>query len=178
MRKALVMLGELSDGDIEWIARCGERQIFSSGKTLITQGVDTKWLFILLDGLATVNVSGHEVARLASGEILGEISMIDKQPPTATVTADIETTAIAIDKMRLAKKLNDDGAFAGRFYRAVAIFLADRLRATNMRLARGGTAPTAEEQDLADELSEDVLDKVYLAGAKFDKLLKHSLKAD
>ena len=50
MRKALVMLGELSDSDIEWIAKTGIRQILPAGSVIIAEGVEIKSLFIILTG--------------------------------------------------------------------------------------------------------------------------------
>lgn len=177
MRKALIMLGELSDSDIDWIAKVAVRRILPAGSVIIAEGREIQSLFIILEGLAVVTARGVELARLASGDLLGEISMIDKQPPAATVTADIETTLLALDRRQLAKKLRDDPGFGCRFYYAVAIFLADRLRSTNLRLAHSAAPQSIEEIRQGDELIEDVLDKVYLAGAKFDKLLKRSLGA-
>lgn len=178
MRKALIMLGELSDGDVDWIAKTAVRRILPAGSVIITEGRELQSLFIILEGQALVTARGVELARLASGELLGEISMIDKRPPTATVTAEIETILLALDRQQLAKKLRDDPGFGSRFYYAVAIFLADRLRSTNLRLASGGAPPTADDIEQGDELGDDVLDKVYLAGAKFDKLLKRSLRTE
>ena len=90
--------------------------------------------------------------------------MIDKQPPTATVTAETETTLLVLERRQLARKLSEDAGFASRFYHAVAIFLADRLRSTVARFGHGDAGPTAEEAEREDELGEDTLDKVFWPG--------------
>ena len=57
---------------------------------LIEEGKPLSVLYVLLDGQLSVSLAalgGKEVARLQSGEILGELSFLDSRPPTATVTA-------------------------------------------------------------------------------------------
>jgi hypothetical protein len=66
-----------------------------------------------------------------------------------------------------AQKLAADFAFASRFYRALCVFLADRMRAATQRLGYGDVLP-----DEQGELNENVLDNVHLAGARFDRMLK------
>ena len=66
-------------------------------------------------------------------------------------------------------KLASDPAFAARFYRALCVFLATRLRATTRRMGYGDNT---EDEDAKDELTDDLLDNVHLAGARFDRMLK------
>jgi len=72
MRKALVILGELSDGDMDWIAQAGRCCVVPPGTPIIVeqQAVDT--LFVILDGVATVTVRGVEVVRLAVARYWGK----------------------------------------------------------------------------------------------------------
>jgi len=39
MRKALFILGQLSDVDVEWIAHNGERRRLSDGEVIVREGV-------------------------------------------------------------------------------------------------------------------------------------------
>jgi hypothetical protein len=65
--------------------------------------------------------------------------------------------------------LKQQPAFAARFYRALAIFLADRLRSTAARMtADKGLRVNAV---MEDELDEGILDNVSLAGVRFERLL-------
>ena len=65
-------------------------------------------------------------------------------------------------------------ASASRFYRALAILLSDRLRATERRMAYGEqhSGLGDETTRLKDELDPVVLDQVSIAGERFDRLLK------
>jgi CRP-like cAMP-binding protein len=113
------------------------------------------------------------VAKLAAGDFIGEMSLVDSAPPSATVIAATGCTALFLDKQKLQRKLADDVAFASRFYRALAILLSDRLRATEKRMAYGEHQGLDDESvRLRDELDVGVLDHISMAGDRFDRLLK------
>jgi CRP/FNR family transcriptional regulator, cyclic AMP receptor protein len=69
----------------------------------------------------------------------------------------------------LRTKLSSDPHFAARFYRALCVFMADRLRQTTQRMGYGAAT---DDKHAKDELNEDLLDNVHLAGARFDRMLK------
>ena len=52
------------------------------------------------------------------------------------------------------------------------MFLADRLRSTIGRLGYGEEDSMDQDSEYEDELDLDVLDKVGLAGARFDWMLR------
>jgi CRP-like cAMP-binding protein len=175
MRKALVILGQLSDADMDWIAQAGSCRVVPPGTPIIVEQQPVDTLFIILDGLATVTARGKEVARLAAGEILGEMSLLETRLPTASVTSDTATTVLAVSHAALRRKLTDDMGFGCRFYHALAVLLAQRLRQTTISsIGYGVAGPSPPEAD--DEIDVGILDHVHLAGAKFDKLLKLSMR--
>ena len=177
MRKALIMLGQMSDGDIEWVARTSDRRTLPPSTTIIEEGQATQSLFIILDGSVSVVVNDTEIARLGIGEILGEISLIDARPPLASVVTRSETTVLVLDRAVLQTKLREDMGFGCRFYHAVAIFLAARLRDSVTRMGYGAPGALTSDEDLDDELDAEILDTLHLAGAKFDKLRHQTLRA-
>lgn len=185
MRKVLFLFGQLSDEDIEWMLDHGSRRSVPAGAVLIRQGVPIDAIFILLEGKLSVWLAGRterEIARLNAGEIVGEMSFLDARPPSATVKGLEEATVFAIPRTALAAKLAADLGFAARFYRALAIFLATTVRERHRSLVIGAEAHTAaapdalaeaeDGQDDADELDANVLDSVYLAGERFNRMVR------
>jgi CRP-like cAMP-binding protein len=160
MRKVLFIFGQLRDTDVDWLASHGRRRRLPANSVLITAGVSVETLYIVLEGEVQVLQprSGREIARLVAGEIVGEMSFIDTRPPSATVRAATDVVVYAISKQHLLQHLDDDVAFAARFYKAVATFLSDRVR----------KATAADEGESADELDDSVLDNLDRAGARFD----------
>lgn len=170
MRKVLYILGQLDDGDIEWLARSGRRFHPQARQVLIEEGKPASDLFFVLAGEVSIVVAGiGEVARLGRGEVAGEMSLVDSAPPSATVQAEAGALILAVDKRDLQNRLADNPGFAGRFYKALAIFLADRLRSTTQRMNKG--AGMGDDAVMEDELDEGILDTVSLAGARFEHLL-------
>jgi CRP-like cAMP-binding protein len=173
MRKALYILGQLSDSDVEWLARHGKRLHLGDGEVIVQEGRSVDALFIALAGQLRVTLrNGQEVALLRSGELVGEIAFVDSSPPSATVTAVGDAVVLSLPKSILQDRLHTDSAFAARFYRALAIFLADRLRATTRRLGYGASGDLDTEAVLEDELDVAILDTVSQAGDRFTRLLQ------
>ena len=173
MRKVLYILGVLSDLDVEWLARTGVRRRIAAGERLIEEGRPVQSIIFLLQGEFRVSTrTGGEIARLGVGEVVGEMSFVDSAPPSATVTAVGECLALFLERQAILKKLETDLAFASRFYRALALFLADRLRDTVGRLGYGKVEDSALPDSAKDELDTEVLDRVSMAGDRFDRMLK------
>lgn len=173
MRKALYILGQLNDSDVQWLAANGARRKLGKGQVIIREGAPVDSLFITLSGLLAVSLrNGQEVARLGAGELVGEIAFVDSAPPSATVAALAEAVVLEIRKEKLQARLAQDSEFAARFYRALAVFLADRLRATTRRLGYGKSGDLDNEGMLEDELDGTVLDSVSEAGERFRRLLR------
>jgi CRP-like cAMP-binding protein len=172
MRKVLYIFGLLTDADVHWIARTGVRRHLANGEIVIREGEQTDSLVFLLEGELLVTVDGlGQIARLGVGEIVGEMSLVDSAPPSATITAHGAGLALFVDKTRLMQKLERDEGFGCRFYRALAVFLADRLRAAR-RLPSGQSGIADEAAIVEDELDVGILDHVSAAGERFNRMLR------
>jgi CRP/FNR family transcriptional regulator, cyclic AMP receptor protein len=179
MRKVLFLFGQLNDDDVEWMLTAGVKRFVPAGEVLIEQGVPVDALFILLRGKLAVRLRGRhsperELARLDAGEIVGEMSFVDARPPSATVKALEDSVVFALSKAVLNRKLAADFGFAARFYRALAIYLSTTVRERHRDLGPGGEGGEEDGED-ADELDANVLDGVYLAGERFDRMVKRVL---
>jgi CRP-like cAMP-binding protein len=182
MRKVLFLFGQLNDDDVEWMLRAGTKRYVPAGGVLIEQGMPVDSVFILLEGRLAVWLKPRrgperEIARLNAGEIVGEMSFVDARPPSATVKAIEESTVFAISKTALNAKLAADQGFGARFYRALAIYLSTTVRERHRALGGSGVGEVVEEgeEDEVDELDANVLDGVYLAGERFDRMVKRVL---
>lgn len=174
MRKVLFILGQLNDADVEWLAAVGERRKIAAGTELIREGVDLETVYLILDGQMSVWAGNRiKLATVASGDILGEMSLVDASRTSASVKCESESVVLAIPKAALSDRLKTDIAFAARFYKALALFLADRMRNTIKRMGYGSATdePKSDETEL-DELDVQVLDNIHLAGARFERILQ------
>jgi CRP/FNR family cyclic AMP-dependent transcriptional regulator len=173
MRKVLYIFGLLTDSDIDWIARVGTRRRLKDGETLIERGKPIDSIILVLEGQLLVGMKDLGVdARRGVGEIVGEMSMVDSAPPSATVVAEGECLVLLLNKKILQQKLASDLAFGSRFYRALAIFLADRLRELQHDLLGGQQEGLAGETVLKGERSAMIQEDASMAGERFDRMLK------
>lgn len=172
MRKALYILGDLSDSDLDWLVAAARKEELPEGSVLVRMGVPADKVYILLDGRLSVRVDpqkNQEINVLHPGEFIGELSFLDSRPPSATVVAAIDSTVAAISRSDLSGKLERDTAFAARFYRALGIFLAHRLRQQTDRLAvPGDLDPLGDGVSTEDEIDPELLASVTLAAARFE----------
>ncbi len=99
------------------------------------------------------------------------MSFVDLEPPSANVKAVGDGLALFLDKQTLAQKLKADVAFGGRFYLALATFLAGRLRDSVRRMGYH-RATTLDAQAIEmDEQGADVeVDAV--ARERFERMLR------
>ena len=98
--------------------------------------------------------------------------MIDGRPPSATLKVLEPSSVLAIDRTRLQEKLESDMGFAARFYRAIALFLSERMRSTVGRFGYGKLMADDE-----DALPDAVLDNLHMAGSRFEDLMRRLLSS-
>lgn len=177
MRKILYFLGELSDSDVEWLLNTGSYKRLEPGTVLIQKNRPVEGLYLVIEGqLGVVGDSeGRKViARLGQGEMVGEMSFVEGRNPSVYVRALDRSTILLIPRADLSLRLRQDVGFAARFYRALTLFLSHRLRGTTSQLGYGDTREldALQPAEDPDELSESVMENVYLAGTRFDSILK------
>jgi CRP/FNR family cyclic AMP-dependent transcriptional regulator len=176
MKNGMYILGLLIDEDIEWLAAVSGRLAVKSGDDVVRQGCESASIYLVTSGELAVTVPNsngngvREISRVGPGEVLGEISLIDSRPASATVTARQDSALMEIPKSQLTAKLAMDDGFAARFYRAMAMFLAQRIRnLTIPALPKDSNSLSADVAD-PDELSSEMLDDLAVAGLRLDRL--------
>lgn len=113
---------------------------FVSGAALVRHGEAARGAFILREGEAEARVPapGGEflvVARLGSGDIFGEMALVEAGTCTATVvaTANVDGWFLAFEDFRAV--VSQRHPAARELQHAVTLVLAERLHAVNLRLA-------------------------------------------
>ena len=110
------------------------------GQEIIKEGARVDHLYILRCGSASVELEGTAaravIATLSSGDVCGEMAFLGDSTATAAVVAkdEVEVDAIWADDLR--ELVAVFPGFGVRFYRALAVLLAQRLRETSKELLR------------------------------------------
>ena len=137
----------LSQEELASVASNLREQIFASGEVLVRQGEEGDTFYILRDGKVAVSVNDAEgrstvVAHLGKGQVFGEMSLLTGEKRTATITAEADTTVLALSKAIFAEVLEANAQIA----ESLAKVLEKRQRENLEKMAK------------TKELSQDKLD--------------------
>lgn len=98
---------------------------FPAGHVIARQGEIGTGFFVLVSGSVRVVRDGAVVARLGAGEFFGELSVLDRMPRNATVSAEEPTSCLALASWDFERVLLEQPAVTLAILRGVAT----RLRA-------------------------------------------------
>jgi len=122
-------------GQIPLFAACNQKQLgqiagltvpesLKKGTVMTRQGADGGLAFVIVTGRAEVVRDGKRLALLGPGDVVGELSLIDGKPRSATVTATSDLEVLELDRADLLKLLTK----APQVMRKLLVSLATRLR--------------------------------------------------
>lgn len=105
--KAILEAVELFEGateqELESVASICHEQTFTKGDIVTAQGEPGDELFVVYEGFVEVLRSGispevgpRTVVHLGSGQIFGEMALVDRGPRSATVKAASDTTRVLV----------------------------------------------------------------------------------
>jgi CRP-like cAMP-binding protein len=125
----------LTNDQAQAIADSIVKRRFRRGEIIVEHGRKSNALYILLNGRARVLTSdsrGREVilAVLQPGDYVGEMSLIDNEPHSATVRAEIQTDMLVLGRLEFSKCLPDTSELAYGILRG----LVSRLRAADRQI--------------------------------------------
>jgi CRP-like cAMP-binding protein len=78
------------------IAEVAHLIAFDDGQVIVPEGEKGQGFYVLLSGEAQVRRDDQDVARLATGDFFGEVSLVEGTPRIATVTAIGHTVCLGI----------------------------------------------------------------------------------
>jgi CRP/FNR family transcriptional regulator, cyclic AMP receptor protein len=107
------------------LARLATSVDFPPGHVIAREGEIGTGFFVVVSGLVRVVRDGEVVARLGAGEFFGELSVLDRMPRNATVSAEDATSCLALASWDFEKVLLEQPALTLAILRGVAA----RLRA-------------------------------------------------
>ena len=117
------------------IANSVSKRRFRRGELMVEQGRMSNALYILLTGRARVLTADHRgreviLAVLETGDYVGEMSLIDNEPASATVRAEVPTDALMLSRTDFARCLPEASSLSLAIMRG----LVRRLRAADRQI--------------------------------------------
>lgn len=161
MQNARYIAAGLSDADMLWLLSVGKLRPLKEGEVLVAAGKPLADLYFVISGSLAVKLAdGNRIAQLHQGDVVGEMSFVERHSPVVSVVAEERAEMLAIPRKLILTRFEQEPVFAARFYRAIAVFLSERLRDT-----------TAAVRSSDDSLLEKA-DKA--ARARFSRLFSKS----
>ena len=118
------MFQSFSQKDLEKIAKAGDEVTMPAGSLIVDQGQMGREAFVVLDGTITVKRNGKKVATLGAGSIVGELSLLDHGPRTATATCETDCNLLVLSQRTFLGVVDDVPALSHKLLGA----LANRIR--------------------------------------------------
>jgi len=113
-----------SQRDLQHLARVVDEVQLPHGTVLTHEGDVGREAFVFVHGTAEVTRDGVTVAEIGPGDVVGEMSLLDGGPRSATVTATSDIEALVLTRPAFDTVLAEVPAFAHR----LLVSLAHRLR--------------------------------------------------
>ena len=125
----------LMPAQAELLADAVAKRRFKRGQLIVEQGKKSDALYIILSGRARVLMTDRKsreviLATLQPGDYIGEMSMIDNQPHSATVEAEIQTDVLVLGRKEFTRCLPENATMAY----AVMQGLVRRLRHADQKI--------------------------------------------
>jgi CRP/FNR family cyclic AMP-dependent transcriptional regulator len=92
------------------VAELAEETHFGDGDTVTREGDEGDAFYVVVDGRLVVSRNGMTLRELGPGDFLGEISLVDGRPRTATVTATGPVKALIIRRPEFLELMDRYGA--------------------------------------------------------------------
>ena len=158
------LFSQFSDNQLKQLISFSSVDSYNAGQTIIEQGVKNDKIFILLNGHVSIHTDDEFILNLRrQGDLVGEISVITKQPTTAKVIADTAVDLFTIPS----DNINQSGQIElkSTLYKLFLDILTEKLTMTTKQVI--GYQATTEElivkkQELAKSEDEIQLKEAIL----------------
>jgi len=109
------------------------------GDAVFVEGNKAGYLCIVIEGqLSIIKDTGtgksRTITKVPAGRLIGEMSLIDGEPHSATAVASVPTLLAALTEQSLEALVNEDPVLGAKLYRTMAIMISHRLRRTDAEL--------------------------------------------
>ena len=129
------LFSDLTAGQSSILYASVDKKRFKRGENIVEQGKISGTLFMILSGKVRVlsqDARGREVimATLEVGDCIGELSLIDGEPHSATVRAEVQTDVLTLNRETFLRCLHENASMADAVMRG----LVRRLRRADKQI--------------------------------------------
>lgn len=124
--KRIDLFSQISSEDLAQIAQITEEIHIEEGEEVFHEGEPGNTLFFIVDGQVRIHRGGTTLATLGERSVFGEMSLLDMEPRSATVTVVSDVTLLRIER----DDFHDILAEKAEIAQGIIVVLSRRLRRT------------------------------------------------
>jgi hypothetical protein len=133
--RGIPLFADLSPADLERLALIAEEQDFDDGATIAREGDLGEDMYVVTDGVIRVvsdlGRNGGQLARRTAGDVVGEMSIITRNPRVASLVADGPVRTIRIGHREFESMVRERPDLALGVMRVLALRLAESAHPTS-----------------------------------------------
>lgn len=137
--------------DLDALLDCLHVRTVESGEVLVTEGSDMDCLYLVWDGELRCSLregdEEQEIGRVSQGQYVGEVSVLDPGPATATVVAETPCTLLEMSREKFESLGQTHPIIRSRLIKAMIAVLIERLRSSDHMLYQAFGDEDAQPQD-------------------------------
>jgi CRP-like cAMP-binding protein len=96
------LLASVGNGDLRRLAAEGRERRYAEGEVVVCEGGVGGAFFIVLEGAACVSIDGVIVRTVSTGDVFGEIAVLQGVPRSASVVAATDLDCLLLTSWNLA----------------------------------------------------------------------------
>jgi CRP-like cAMP-binding protein len=128
--RAVPIFQELRDDFLVRLASVMEELSFPAEHTIFTQGQEGRSLYIVISGVVRVHIGDRDLAKLKQGDVVGEMSLFDSEPRSASVTTLEPCECLMLTQLQLYDAIDETPGIAINIIR----LLSRRIRELNNKV--------------------------------------------
>jgi hypothetical protein len=131
--KESLIFKDLKNSEIRTFILMGSLEDLSHGSEIVRQGEEGHEMFLILEGLVEVSIENEEgerktVTYLESGDLIGEMALLEEGVRTATVTTLGEVSLLRIDEQAIHRVMRRNPKIAAKIFRNMSRVLSERVK--------------------------------------------------
>lgn len=96
--RGVELFREFSRKDLELVAKAGAHMSVKAGTKIIEQGASGYDAYVVLSGQVRIQRNGRSVAMAGAGTVIGELSLLDRGPRTATAVCETDCDLLVLSR--------------------------------------------------------------------------------
>ena len=118
--RSVALFSACSNKELEKVARAADEIKMTAGTLIVDQGQTGREAFVVVAGEVSVKRNNRKIATLGPGAVVGELSLLDHGPRTATAICETDCTLLVIDQRRFLGVIDDVPAISHKLLASLA----------------------------------------------------------